>query len=507
MKGKKISLRNILITSLVIIFFLTVIIVNYFVLYSQTREKIIKSGEMSSTDSADQIDRYLSKGADTIRLVSYILDNMIRSGKSQDEIHTFLVNQSLAVLNTTSDNSTGIYGYIRGEYLDGTDWVPDADYVPTERPWYIDARAHIGRVAIVDPYVDAQTNTIMITFSKTLCDAKSVVAMDFSLDKLQLIIQDIASEGNLVAEILLDQKYSVIAHSDINDLGKNYLSEKDSLGSAIVSKLRETKSGFFSLRYEGKKYIVYAVSVSDDWLSISVYKAASIYSQLILTVIATIIISLLVIVILILFLIALSKKAQFTRLQSVVAALAAAIDAKDEYTNGHSGRVAEYAKEISKRFGYSKKHQNEIYMMGLLHDVGKIGIPDMVINKPSRLTSEEYEIIKNHATIGAEILSQNEEMSRLALGARWHHERYDGLCYPDKLKGNEISEEARIIAVADAFDAMTSKRSYRRALDINVVKAEIEKEKGKQFDPVFADIMLKIIDEDKYHFINKQKDI
>ena len=180
----------------------------------------------------------------------------------------------------------------------------------------------------------------------------------------------------------------------------------------------------------------------------------------------------------------------------VVASLADAIDAKDTYTKGHSGRVADYSREIAKRAGYSPQKQNDIYMMGLLHDVGKIGVPDAVINKPAKLTEEEFELIKAHPVLGARILKNIKEMPRLSTGARWHHERYGGGGYPDGLVGEQIPEEARIIAVADAYDAMTSRRSYRDVLTQEHVRSEIENGKGTQFDPVFADIMLSMIDED-----------
>ena len=180
----------------------------------------------------------------------------------------------------------------------------------------------------------------------------------------------------------------------------------------------------------------------------------------------------------------------------VVQTLAEAIDAKDTYTNGHSGRVSEYSREIARRYGYTEARQDEIYMMGLLHDVGKIGVPDQIINKPAKLTDEEYEIIKKHPVLGARILEKIQEMPKLSIGARWHHERYDGKGYPDSLKGHDILEEARIIAVADAYDAMTSRRSYRDVLPQATVREEIVRGKGSQFDPVFADIMLQMIDED-----------
>lgn len=190
----------------------------------------------------------------------------------------------------------------------------------------------------------------------------------------------------------------------------------------------------------------------------------------------------------------------------VVSSLAGAIDAKDTYTNGHSGRVAEYSKEIAKRFGYSEKEQSDIYIMGLLHDVGKIGVPDAVINKPGKLTDEEFEYIKKHPVVGSQILKNIKEMPKLSVGARWHHERYDGEGYPDGLAGEDIPPEARIIAVADAYDAMTSNRSYREVMPQEKVRQELINGKGSQFDPEFADIMIEMIDEDKDYLMREIMD-
>ena len=180
----------------------------------------------------------------------------------------------------------------------------------------------------------------------------------------------------------------------------------------------------------------------------------------------------------------------------IIKALAYAIDAKDNYTNGHSSRVAEYSREIAARYGYSEKEQDEIYIIGLLHDVGKIGIPDAIINKKDKLDETEYGTIKKHPVIGTQILDTIKEMPNLSNGARWHHERYDGKGYPDGLAGDEIPEVARIIAVADAYDAMTSRRSYRSGLPQETVRNEIVRGRGLQFDPDFADIMLQMIDDD-----------
>lgn len=187
----------------------------------------------------------------------------------------------------------------------------------------------------------------------------------------------------------------------------------------------------------------------------------------------------------------------------IIQALAAAVDAKDIYTRGHSERVANYSRMIAEEIGYDENACNNIYIMGLLHDVGKIGIPDEIINKKGTLTDEEYEIIKTHTTKGANILDSIPEMPGLRTGAKWHHERYDGTGYPDGLSGKDIPEEARIIAVADSYDAMTSRRSYRDALPQQAVRSELENGMGTQFDPRFARIMIDKIDADKDYLMRE----
>ena len=181
-------------------------------------------------------------------------------------------------------------------------------------------------------------------------------------------------------------------------------------------------------------------------------------------------------------------------------ALASAIDAKDAYTNGHSLRVAKYSAMIADRAGMNEEECEVIYIAGLLHDVGKIGIPDSLIGKETKLTDKEFEQIKQHPIIGREILSKLDASPDICLGASYHHERFDGKGYPQGLRGAEIPEVARIIAVADAYDAMTSKRSYRNSKSQEYARNEIAKGAGTQFDPKFALIMLKIIEEDvNYH--------
>ncbi|MGN0667154.1 MAG: HD domain-containing phosphohydrolase [Huintestinicola sp.] len=190
---------------------------------------------------------------------------------------------------------------------------------------------------------------------------------------------------------------------------------------------------------------------------------------------------------------------------STVIALSDAVDAKDRYTSGHSKRVAQYARMIAERMGKSDEELDEIYYAGLLHDVGKIRIPVEIINKTAKLTDEEFELIKIHPVTGYHILKNISGSGLIPIGAKFHHERYDGRGYPNGLAGNNIPEIARILCVADSYDAMASNRSYRNALPQEVVRQELVKGRGTQFDPEIADIMLDMMDADNEYSM-KQSD-
>ena len=185
-------------------------------------------------------------------------------------------------------------------------------------------------------------------------------------------------------------------------------------------------------------------------------------------------------------------------------ALAKTVDAKDHYTNGHSNRVAIYSAEIARRLGKSEADQQQIFRMGLMHDIGKIGVSEDILNKTSRLTDEEFMQIKRHTVIGSEILSSITEMPGLATGARSHHEKYDGSGYPDGLKGKDIPEAARIICAADCYDAMTSTRTYSKPMEQQKVRNEFIRCSGTQFDPEVAAAMIQMIDDDHDYIMNEQ---
>lgn len=192
-------------------------------------------------------------------------------------------------------------------------------------------------------------------------------------------------------------------------------------------------------------------------------------------------------------------------LRQTVEALASAVDAKDTYTHGHSSRVSKYAREIAGKSGMTEKECEDVYLAGLLHDVGKIGIDDIIINKKGKLTDKEFSIVKQHPELGGNILSKIVISPSLSIGARYHHERYDGTGYPEMLKGDDIPRIARIIAVADAYDAMTSKRSYRDIIPQMYVREELVKGMGTQFDPEYARIMIQMLDNDKAYSMKEKR--
>ncbi len=171
------------------------------------------------------------------------------------------------------------------------------------------------------------------------------------------------------------------------------------------------------------------------------------------------------------------------------------IDAKDPYTHGHSLRVAQYSLELAKLLGLSPDEQEELYYVALLHDIGKVGIPDNILNKPGSLTPEERAIIQTHTNIGGDILKEYPALSQIDFGARYHHERYDGKGYPSGLAGKDIPLYARIICVADSYDAMSCDRCYRPRLSNEVIKKELFDCSGTQFDPDIVAYMIQMITE------------
>jgi putative nucleotidyltransferase with HDIG domain len=190
-----------------------------------------------------------------------------------------------------------------------------------------------------------------------------------------------------------------------------------------------------------------------------------------------------------------------------IKALAEAVDAKDSYTRGHSERVGVYASKVARELGIPKDQIERVYIAGVLHDLGKIGVRDAVILKPEKLTDAEYDEIKQHPVIGARILQQVEFLADVVPCVRHHHEWFDGSTrgYPERLAGDRIPLPSRIILVADTVEAMTSDRPYRKAMPLDQVLAEVRRFSGSQFDPHCANAMLRLLERDGETFLSKEQ--
>ncbi len=276
----RLTIRNVIGTVLVIVFFAGIIILYYSMLYNEKRENIIREGELAAMQSAEQLDKYLSTNIDSVKLTAYSLDDMIREKRSDEEIQVFLVDQSTAIKSAVMENSTGLYGYINGRFFSGTNWVPPEDYDPVMRPWYTNPMEHPGEITILDPYVDVQTGNVMLALGKTLCDGVSVISVDVSLDQVQKLTENAVRSGYSDAEMILNNKGTVVAHSDPSENGKNYYEERGSLGADIVRHLDTMEGNSFEFKYNGAHYIVYVAEIQNGWYCISVKDATRVFGSL-----------------------------------------------------------------------------------------------------------------------------------------------------------------------------------------------------------------------------------
>lgn len=502
-KEKKRYIFTLLFTLIAIVF---MAVYSFTTFYANAVSDMVAMGRSSLEEETVKLNSYLTKGMDVLQVTAITLEYLMQRGASAEEIESFLVKESERYKAEIDENFTGIYGLFNGVYIDGIGWVPDEDYVPREREWYIAAEKGAGRPVVVSPYLDAQTNTIMISVSQMLYDNDSVISLDIVLEEIQIITEEINLD-NMGYGFVIDKEGLVVAHTDKEEKGKNYNEEEQM--RQLIRQVFEEKSSSFSTTINGEKCMVFVANVMNDWYVAMIISNTKLFHGIRGILIQDIFVCLIVFALITYFCtqafhkIGLHmKNAEESRRDleqmnlTVMRTLARAIDAKDRYTNGHSQRVAKYSLELAKRLGKDEQTQQDIYFAALLHDVGKIHVPDTIINKASRLTDEEFAYIKLHPVAGYHILKDIRSNALIAQGAKWHHERFDGNGYPDGLARENIPEVARIIGVADAYDAMSSTRSYRSVMPQAQVRSEIEKGRGTQFDPQIADIMLGLIDAD-----------
>ncbi len=507
-------------TTIIIVFILQSFLISYiFISFYQSSTKLITELGVSSLDSqASMIENYLAKGRNVLWFAAESVDYLQKTGADKKEITDYLTEETNQMQSQFDKYFTGIYGYLDGSYVDGSGWVPPEGYDPTQRDWYIQAVEADGLMICSAPYVDAQTGEIVLSFSQLLSDKKSVISVDIVLEEVQNNTEKMSFNG-LGYGFIMNNDGLIVAHSDKSERGKNYSSERDSEDKVeLYKKVRSISKNEFEMEFDNEACTIFKDEIEEGWYVIIVVSNTKLFHDLRNQIIVGAVIAVFIFVVILIFCILSLKrimKAEKKEMQThekleqvslnVIRSLASAIDAKDRYTSGHSHRVAEYSKAIAKRMGKSEEDQRIIYIAGLLHDVGKIRVPESVINKNGRLTDDEFNQIRIHPVSGFHILKDIHEDVRVGYGAKYHHERYDGKGYPNGLEGTNIPEVARIIGVADAYDAMTSDRSYRDALPKEIVRKEIEKGKGSQFDPEIADVMLNMMDED-YNYKLRQKE-
>lgn len=492
-------------------------ILNHYTFYMNIMSKMQNMGVGNLSVISQAVESSLSQNLDLVQATAITMEYMMENRATKEELEDFLIYESNKYTNEIDNSFSGIYGVFNGEYIDGLGWIPDETYIPSSRSWYTAAQAANGTPTLVSPYLDARTNTIMLSISQMLSDKESVISLDINTDNIQNIVTT-NSMNELGYIFIVEEGGLVISHSDINERGQNYLFN-ERMGNLIKSVVA-SESAYFETELDNEDYWVFSNKIMNNWYVVIVLDEDIFFKDVNATLFKNILLYGIISALILFFFIYTFKQIRHSMEMErtsnqklddanmkMIRALVRTIDAKDRYTNGHSLRVADYAAKIAEKMGKSPEEQKQIYYAGLLHDVGKIRVPEDIINKPGKLTSEEFEQIKIHPVTGYHILKDIYEDKSMALAAKFHHERYDGNGYPSGLSGENIPEIARIIGVADTYDAMASNRSYRRALPQEKVREEIVKGMGTQFDPAVASIVLQMIDNDPEYKLKENTDL
>ena len=263
---KNIGAKSIIASLLVFLLTVAATCVGGYYLYTSTKESIELQGRVNAVQSAKEFDSYLLVRKNTVMLASHVVDEMIA--------------ESLSIKKAIDMDYTGLYGWINGEYCDGVGWVPDEDYVPTERPWYTETIADESEVTFVRPYLDDHTGTVLTTMAEQLSDGVNVIALDVSLSRVQEITEEIAMQTPGSYGIVLDKTGQVIAHSDMSELGKNYLEETGTLGAELASNLYVGDSRLFEIQFGGQEYVAFVETIEGNWQVVSLINTNLFYRPL-----------------------------------------------------------------------------------------------------------------------------------------------------------------------------------------------------------------------------------
>ncbi|MBR5597196.1 MAG: HD domain-containing protein [Lachnospiraceae bacterium] len=536
-----------IITLIATLLAMTLIVVYTFgTFYELAKEDAVNMGEIAVKERAETLDNFLVSGMESMNITGQAVDYMLAHGSDVQAIEEYLTETSEYYANNINENFTGIYGYIDDTYVDGVGWIPEEGYVPTERTWYTEAMKGEGKVVFVPPYVDAQTGQVIFSLSRMLSNGKDVISLDLVMDDIQVLAEGIHLNENGYG-FVMDRDGLIVAHSNQEERGKKYiLEEADQYSDMeyLIQKILYGTKGAFPITISGEECVVFVETVEDNWYVVMVINSADLFEKVHKVLITNVILSLIVFMLVSYFCTTNYhnkrkaqhyseelKKYQLTleervleqteeirkrteelicMQEDVIEGMATLIESRDGNTGEHVRNTKRYVSLIVKRMKEKELYKNMIgdtYVNKLvnaaaLHDVGKITISDMILNKPARLDAKEYEIMKTHSTEGGKIVHlifgehADEEMVKIAGDvAKYHHERWDGKGYPEGLKEEEIPLAARIMAVADVFDALVSKRVYKEKIPAKTAFSMIEQESGFQFDPLVVETFLEQKDE------------
>lgn len=550
------------ILTLVITLLALVLIVGYTFgsFYRITRQDAITLGENAVTREAAQMNNFLLKGTDVMQVTEMTVSYMMKNGATSEEIEAFLKQQSKDYEENISADFTGIYGWFNGEYIDGSGWIPPEDYVPKERPWYTEAQRGNGDLVMVSPYLDTKTNTILFSVAQVLYDGDSVIAFDIAMDEVQSIAETIRLNGNGYGFVVDDQGM-VVAHHDEWEKGKNYLQDEDQKDSDMqklvqhVYRSKDQDNTSFEMEIDGEDCVVFSQTVQKKWHVILIVNYTDLFQKIQNNLIRNIILSFLIFLVVVYFCTASyrnrqramhyaeqlqeyqltledrvreqtkeirEQSEQMVHMQeNVIEGMATLIESRDGNTGQHVRNTKRYVEMIVQYMYDHHMHTDEIdqeYMTQIcnaapLHDVGKIMISDTILNKPGKFTPEEYAVMRTHSEIGGDIvkdvLGNVNDSGLIQMSsdvAHYHHEKWDGTGYPDGLKGEEIPLCARIMAVADVFDALVSIRVYKDAMSFEEAYHILQTDAGTHFDPELIQVFVAIRDQVREYLQDSRSD-
>ena len=290
----KASLKQVILMTIATVLVFALVAINFIEIYKHARQNQIAIHQNEILRSAIDANYILDASIDAVRTTAYTLDQMMKNGEaSEEQISRYLTMQSETYRNVVDQDFDGLYGVFNGTYLDGIGWIPPEDYVPEERPWYRSALASAGKVALVSPYLDAQTGNIMMSVSCLLSDRKSVVSLDVTLTGIQKLTEEAVAKNHWTYSIIIDQDNNIVADSDKSQVGKNMIEEQESFNSVIFKSIREATKEPAMISYGGKSYFVFAADIGNSWKSVAVMQDSALqgkYHELNMLLIASVVI-------------------------------------------------------------------------------------------------------------------------------------------------------------------------------------------------------------------------